>query len=443
MDIRYVRVGDSHVAYRVFGEGPPDFLLFIGEMLSIDAPDEEPRYARSLRRLSSFGRVIMFNQRGMGLSDAGDRPPSIDTHSEDAAAVLDAVGSTGAVVMGWNISGPSAIRFVATHANRASALVLINTFARLLVDVDYEGVPEHVVRDAAQRTTDAGIEAPSAGFDFLSNFAPSVAADQRFRAWWDQAGHRGAGPANALRQWELMMRADVRGDLAAVTVPTLVVQRADVFGPPSILGRYLGQHIRGARYIELPGSDLMWWVGDADSVLDEIEIFVRSAGPSARPRRKLATVMFVDVVGSTEHAASIGDSRWRALLATFRELVTRNLGRFQGQEISTTGDGVLAIFDMPADAVRCAQDVAGQVGALGIDVRAGVHTGEIELLGDDITGIAVHLAARVMDAAGPGEVFVTRTVTELVAGSDLVFSEKGRRALKGVPGEWSLFAVLD
>lgn len=443
MDIRYVKVGESHVAYRVFGEGPPDFLLFTGELLSIDAPDEEPRYARSLRRLSSFGRVIMYNPVGLGLSDASDQVATIDSHSEDAAAVLDAVGSARAVAMGWNIAGPSAIRFATKHANRTSALVLINTFARLLADTDYEGLPENLVLETAQRTTDTGTETIPAEFDFLSMFAPSVAKDKQFRAWWDQAGHRGASPANALRQWELMMRADVRDDLAVVSVPTLVVHRADVYGPPSMLGRYLAEHIQGARYVELPGNDLMWWVGDSDSVLDEIEVFVRSAGPSPRPRRKLATVMFVDVVGSTEHAASMGDSRWKALLATFRELVARNLGRFQGKEVTTTGDGVLAIFEMPADAVRCARDVAGQVGALGIEVRAGVHTGEIELLGDDITGIAVHLAARVTDAAGPREVLVTRTVTELVAGSNIVFSEKGTHALKGVPGEWPLFAVSD
>jgi class 3 adenylate cyclase len=442
MQTRFAKTGAAHVAYRVFGDGPQDLLCMLGEYIPVDAIDEEPRYARCMNRLASMGRVIVFNPRGIGLSDGTDGDPTPDQHADDALAVLDAVGSPRATLFAWNVAGPTAIRFATKHTDRTAALILVNSFARLLADTDYFGFPEELVTTTAAQTTDTDANADTVPFDFLSAFAPSVANDQRFRTWWEQAGHRGASPARSRALWTMMMRADMRDDLRLVVAPTLVMNRTDLAAVPVALGRYLGDHIAGARFVELPGADLMWWVGDADAVLDEIESFIGSAGTAPRPRRRLATVLFVDVVGSTERAVSIGDRRWRELLDTYHEVARRAVGRFEGNEIGTAGDGMLATFEMPADAISCATAITENVQALGINVRAGVHTGEIEIVGADVAGIGVHIAARVMSAATAGEVWVSRTVTDLVAGSRLRFSDRGSHVLRGVPGEWQLFAVV-
>jgi class 3 adenylate cyclase len=438
---RYARSPEGHIAYRVYGEGPQDILLFLGEYLPIDAIDEEPRYARCMNRLASLGRVIVFNPRGVGLSDPADGEPTIDQHARDAGAVLDVLGVARAAVFAWNVAGPTAVRFVTTNRERVSALVLMNTFARLLADDGYDGLPEALAVSTADQVVSTDPDPSPDTFDFLTNMAPSVATDPRFRTWWDAAGHRGASPAKSRALWNMMMRADVRDDLASVSVPTLVLHRRDLGPVPPMFGRYIADHIATARFVELPGADLMWWVGDADAVLEEVESFIGTVGTLARGKRRLATVLFVDVVGSTQRAVSIGDRRWRDLLGTYHEVARRAVGRCEGTEIGTAGDGMVAIFDMPADAIRCGQALIDEVRALGIDVRAGIHTGEIELIGEDIAGIGVHIAARVMDAAAAGQLLVSRTVTDLVAGSGLAFAERGTHALKGVPGEWQLFAV--
>jgi len=436
---RFAKHGDAHIAYRTFGEGPRDILLFLGEYIPVDAIDEEPRYARCLNRLTGSGRVVAFNPRGVGLSDPMPEPSS-DGQADDARAVLDAVGAQGAIVFGANVGGPAAIRFASRYPDRTTALVLANSYARLVADVGYEGLPAQAVSTAAEQTT-ATDEGTAAAFDFLTAFAPSVADDARFRSWWDQAGHRGASPANSRALWNMLLRTDVRDDLPGLAVPTLVLHRSDLAAAPPNLGRYIAAHVDGARYVELPGADLMWWVGDSDAMLDQIEMFIGTVAGSARPRRRLATVMFVDVVGSTERAVAMGDRRWRSLLDTYHEVARRSVDQWEGVEVGTAGDGLLATFAMPADAIGCARAIAEAVHALGLEVRAGVHTGEIEVVGDDIAGIGVHIAARVMDAATPGEVLVSRTVTDLVAGSGLVFVDRGVHTLKGVPGEWQLFAV--
>lgn len=435
--MEFARVGGKHVAYQTWGDGPLDLLLFVGEYMPVDSYDEEPRLARSIRRLASLGRVILFNRRGVGLSDPPDGPLTQEQYVEDAVGVAEAVGATRPVLFGWNIGGPAAMVYAATYPDKSSALILVNTAARLTRADDYEiGFDPRALAATAERT----VSTERAGdFDFLETFAPSVAADDRFRSWWDRAGNRGASPARSTELWGLIQSTDVRDVLDKIDLPTLVISRNDLLGAEP--RRYVAEHIRGATYVELPGADLLWWVGDSDAVLDQIESFLSTTGTRTRPQRKLATVLFIDVVASTERAVAIGDTRWREVLTTYKELVLRELDRTGGTRIGTAGDGVVSTFEMPADAVRCAQQIAAGVHALDIDIRAGVHTGEIEILGDDVAGIGVHIAARVMSAAAPGEVLVSRTVCDLVIGSGLAFTDHGEHDLKGVPGRWQLFAV--
>lgn len=437
MDTRYAKLGDAHVAYRVFGEGPTDLLLFLGEYIPVDALDEEPRYARCLRRLASMGRVIVFNRRGSGLSDAPDGPLTVEQNVEDAVAVLDDVGADRAVAFGWNVAGPPAMFFAADHPDRTSALILAQTQARLLDAPDYPiGLPESVLTNTAEQATST---TGSADFDFLTVFAPSVATDERFRAWWDKVGHRGASPSRSRELWMMFIASDAREALPRINVPTLVLTRKTGLGIP--MSRFLADNIRGAQLAELPGTDLMWWVGDADAFLDEIEAFMGGQGVAPRSKRKLATVLFLDVVGSTERVASMGDRRWRDVLGTYHEIAQREVERVEGERVGTAGDGVLATFEMPADAIRCAQRIKEAIQAIGVDIRAGVHTGEIDIVGDDVAGIGVHIAARVMSSAEPGEVWVSRTVADLVTGSGFSFDDRGEHELKGVPGRWALYAV--
>jgi class 3 adenylate cyclase len=439
VSIRFARIGSEHVAYRTFGEGPTDILLFLGEYLPVDSIDEEPRYARALRRLTSLGRVIAFNRRGVGLSDRPDGPLTLEQNVEDAIAVLDHLDVLRAVVFGWNVSGPPAIRFAAQHRDRTSALLLANTWARLTQAADYEiGVPREVVAGTAERTT--ATDPVAAGeFDFLSMYAPSVARDERFRTWWDQAGHRGASPARSMELWQMLIDMDERPSLPRITARTLVLARSGILFAD--IARHVAREIRGAVYEEFPGSDLLWWVGDADVLLDAIERFLGAGTSAPRPLRKLASVLFFDVVRSTEHAVRLGDRRWRELLETYVDVARREVDRGGGRLISTSGDGALATFEMPADAVRTGTRIADAVRALGIDIKAGIHTGEIEIIGDDVAGLGVHIAARVMSTAGPGEVLVSRTVCDLVTGSGLAFEDRGEHDLKGVPGSWRLYAV--
>jgi class 3 adenylate cyclase len=437
VETKFAKVGPAHVAYRTFGDGATDIIIFLGEYLPVDAVDEEPRYARCIRRLTTLGRLIVFNRRGVGLSDPPDGPLTVTQQVEDALAVLDHAGSSRAVVFGANVSSMAALQFAAHHPDRVSALIIVNGSARIRQAPDYPfGYTDELLAATAEQTTST--ETVENDFDFLSVFAPSVAHDERFRRWWDQAGHRGASPSRARELWDLLRYGDVRECLKEITTPTLVLRRAAVQQPE--LSQYLADNITGARHVTLPGSDLPWWVGDADAVLDEIESFLGGTG-AGRGRRKLATVVFLDVAASTQTAATMGDQRWRDLLATYHELAEREIDRFGGTRVSTSGDGVLATFDMPADAVRCAARIADGVRALEINVRAGVHTGEIEIVDEDVAGIGVHIAARVMAEAGPGEVLVSRTVTDLVTGSGLAFEDRGEHELKGVPGRWALFAV--
>lgn len=435
MSTRFGRVGDAHVAFRTWGEGPPDLLYF--EEIPVDMLEDEPRLARSLRRLSSIGRVIAFNPRGLGLSDPLGRvdAPTMDERLEDAVAVLDAAGAEQAVLLGLTFMGHHAIDMAARHPERTAALILCNTTARWRRDEDYTfGFDPDEVESLGKRAFDTDATVP------LTRPAPSVAADPAFWEWWERAGHRRASPAMAAAVFNFRTNVDVRTLLTKIACPTLIVQRTDIGPLPPEHGRYLTDHIPNSRLVEVPGTDILWWTEDADAILDEFERFV-STGEARATRRTLATVLFVDVVNSTVLAAEMGDKRWCELLETHNDGLASAITRFGGRLIGTEGDGALATFDLPMDALECARSVLRSARSLDIDVRAGVHTGEVEVSSNDIAGIGVHIAARVKESAGPGEVFVSRTVVDLVAGSRLAFGDRGEHSLKGVSGKWQLFCL--
>jgi class 3 adenylate cyclase/pimeloyl-ACP methyl ester carboxylesterase len=439
---RYAKSGDVHIAYQVVGDGPIDVLLLVADFIPTDAWEEQPRLAHACRRLASFSRLIRCDRRGVGLSDpiTPGSPPTLEQWIQDALAVLDAVGSEQAVVIGANDAGAVAALLAATHPQRVRALVFVNSYARATQTPDYPwGWPESL---AAKMVEDTIEPADDIGWG-LEGVAPSMADDDEFRRWWDRAGNRGASPATARALLEVYLRSDVRDILDVIDVPTLVVHRVDDRGITIGNGRYLAQHIPGAKLVELPGDDDIFWLGDADTVIDEIEEFVTGARRRPGMDRVLATVLFTDIVGSTARASSLGDNRWARLLDDHDRLCTLHVERCRGRMVKSTGDGLLATFDGPARAIACALDLRAALRPLGIEIRAGLHTGEIELRAEDIGGIAVHIAARIEALAGEGEVLASRTVVDLVVGSGIEFRDRGEHELKGVPGRWLLFAVAD
>jgi len=438
---RYAKAGDVDIAYQVLGEGPLDLLLFTGGIIPIECMDEEPSMARFQRRLTSFGRLLRFDRRGMGLSDRGSpsTPPSLEQWVQDAMAVLDAVGSERAAVLAPWISSSHGIVLAATHPERVSRLVVVNGLARLMWAPDY---PHGLHQSVVDRLMLSGSEpdAVEQGVDILAGLGPSVAEDTAFRAWFDRAGNLGATPAMARAWWAAVEEIDVRSVLPQIRVPTLIIQYADIFVGVNH-GRYLAEHVPGARYVELPGVDALYWVGDTGPMLDEIEEFLTGFRGGSGAERVLATVLFTDIVGSTDRAAQIGDGPWRDLLDRHDQSVRTQIERFRGRVVNTVGDGFVATFDSPGRAIECALAIRDTLKVFDIDVRAGIHTGEIEIRGDDVAGLAVHIGARVSALAGPGEVFVSGAVPPLLAGSGIEFAGRGQHELKGVPGQWLIFAV--
>jgi len=437
---RYARNGDVHLAYQVLGDGPLDLLLLVAEFIPTDAWDEQPLLARAVRRLASFSRLIRCDRRGIGLSDpiTPATPPTLEQWMEDALAVLDAVGSERCAVMATNDAGPLGALLAATHPDRVSGLVFVNSFARGMQASDYPwGWPEDLVGKMANDTVDPSDDI-GWGLDFV---APSMAGNEHFREWLDRAGNRGASPATARALLEVYLRSDVRAILGAIDVPTLVVHRVGDLANNVENGRYLAQHISEARLVELPGVDDFFWVGDAEAVLDEVEGFL--TGIRRRPdiERVLATVLFTDIVGSTERASTLGDLRWRQLLDDHDQVSAQHIDRCRGRVVKSTGDGVLATFDAPARAVACALDLRAALRPLDIQIRAGLHTGEVESRDGDVGGIAVHIAARIQALAEPNQILVSRTITDLVAGSGIAFADCGMHRFKGVNAEWQLFSV--
>lgn len=427
--------GGDHVAYQVIGDGPVDVVVSRYPLYPIDLMWDEPRLVYFLNRMSSFCRHVWFDPRGMGASERIEARESrlVETIVEDMVAVMDEVGSERFALL--QLGGVGAhLLLAATHPERTRSLVVVNSFARYRRADDYpEGLSDEYVDERLARFAVTG---PS-----VEANAPSLVDDARFRRWFDRAVRLMCPPHDHLWRRRSARDVDLRGVLGSVRAPTLVMCRRDLDLAPH--SRYLAEHIEGARYVELDGQDSLPFVGDADAVLDAIEEFVTGEFPAPKGDRVLATVLFTDVVASTLHAEQMGDRRWRELLATHDAVVRAELDRFGGREVKTTGDGVLATFDGPGRAIQCACAIRDAVQALGVEVRAGVHTGEIELRGSDIAGIAVHVGQRVASHAGPGDVYISRTVADLIAGSGIELVDQGEHELKGVTGSWRLFSVRD
>jgi pimeloyl-ACP methyl ester carboxylesterase len=436
-ETRYAKSGDVHIAYATSGEGPLDLVFVPGFVSHLEYALEEPSVARFMRRLGSFTRVVAFDKRGTGLSDRSAVLPTMDERMDDIRAVMDAASSTQAALFGVSEGGPLTLLFAATYPDRAKAIVLYGSHARFLAAPDYPwGVKPEQLRSMAEH-----IEPRWGTGVGLGAWAPSMAGDRRFRDWWARFQRLSASPSAAVAQIASYAEIDVRDILPLVTVPALIIHRTGDRMINVEAGRYLADRLPNARFVELPGDDHFFWTGDQDTVLEEIEEFLTGARSAPEPDRVLASVLFTDIVGSTEQAASLGDRTWRGLLDAHDTLVRRQLERFRGREVHTTGDGFLATFDGPARGIRCAQTIVDGVRSLGLEVRAGLHAGECELRGQDVGGLAVHIAARVGALAGPGEVLVSSTVKDLVAGSGIEFLDRGEHALRGVPGTWRLFTA--
>ncbi len=443
MTIRYAWSGKQHLAYETRGDGPLDMLHLTGFILPIDALDEEPHVARFYRRLTSFARLIHYDPRGIGLSDPVDAsyPNTVASAAIDAVAVLDAVQVDRVAVVGWGAAGSIAIEIAASYPERVSALVVGNTFARLTSTTDYpEGVPPDLIEGFLRDNPDPDAEWNIEGADDLRLFAPTLAGDTRFRDWVQRSSRRGASPSSARSFLVLTTGADVRDRLGKVRVPTLVLHNADNRFTPRRLGRYVAAHIPSARFVLVPGADHMPWAGSADALLDEVQEFLTGHREGSGDR-VLTTVVFTDIVDSTQRAAGMGDAAWRGELDAHDAIVRAELDRFGGREVNTTGDGFVAAFDVPTAAVRGALAIVRSAQAAGFALRAGVHTGECERRGDDLAGLAVHIAARVAAHAGAQEVLVSRTVSDVIAGSGLVLEPRGEHELKGLDQRWELFAA--
>jgi class 3 adenylate cyclase len=431
---RYAKNGDVHIAYQVVGDDPRDIVLVPGWTSHVELGWSFPSWAHLLNRLASFSRLIVFDKRGTGLSDPIGTTPTLEERIQDLCAVMDATGSERATLFGECEGAPLSVLFAATHPERTEALALYGAMPCVSMD---PGTPRWI-DDADGRLQDAITNWGQGKTAEL--FAPSVAGNERVRRSMAEFERASASPGMACALLESLRDIDVAAAATSVHVPALVLHRRDDFVPIEP-ARRLAQLIPGARFVELEGLDHALAVGDTETVVGEIEEFVTGTRQRPEPTRALLTVLFTDIVGSTQLAAELGDASWRGLLDEHNRIVRRQLEDHQGREVKTVGDGFLATFDGPARAIRCARAVTEAVRSLDIEVRAGVHTGETELLGDDIGGMAVHIGARVVALAGPGEVLATRTVRDLVAGSGLAFADRGVHELKGVPGEWSVLAV--
>ena len=435
---RYARSGDIHIAYQVVGDGPIDMLYVPTWISQVEHLWASPMIAGYLNRLAAFSRLILFDRRGSGLSDPMVGAPTLEDQMDDVLAVLDAAGSERAALFAQLEGGPMAMLFAASFPERTSALMLCSTFARTVQSDDLPWA-----RAATER--EAGLEAFLAEWGTgtrLAVFAPSATQDPEVVKWFGKLERLSASPGSVPAISRLTARYDVRAVLPTIRVPTLVMNRRD---DPFIDPRhasYIAERIPGARHVELPPGDSIPAFDDGAGLLaSEMEEFLTGARPERERERVLATVLFTDIVDSTRQASQLGDRRWRTLLERHDAVARGEFARFRGQEVKRTGDGFLATFDGPARAIRCAEAIDRAVADLGLRIRSGLHTGEVEVVGDDIAGVAVHIGARVLAAAQPGEVLASSTVKELVVGSGIEFTDRGSRELKGIPGEWRLFAV--
>ena len=434
---RYANSDGVSIAYQVHGEGPLDLVFVPGFVSHVEVYWEQAMVARFFRRLASFSRLVLFDKRGQGLSDRPARPPTLEESMDDLGAVMAAAGCERPAIFGISEGGPMSALFAASHPERVSSLILYGTFPRILEAPDYpQGVSGEEL-DALYELMKKEWGGPVA----IDLWAPSLVGDLEFEGWWSRLLRQGTSPAGAIALIDLYRELDARDVLPTIGVPALVLHRRDDRVVSVGQGQYLAEKIPGARFVELSGADHFAMVGDQDALLDEVEEFLLGTRRAREPERALATVLFTDIVGSTERAAGLGDRRWRDLLERHDALVRRQLDLHRGREVKTMGDGFLATFDRPTRAIRCACAIRDELPGIGIEVRAGIHTGEVELIGDDVGGMAVNIGARIGALADGGEVRVSSTVKELVVGSGLEFAERGAHTLKGAPGEWHLFAV--
>jgi pimeloyl-ACP methyl ester carboxylesterase/class 3 adenylate cyclase len=437
IETHYAKSGDVNIAYQVAGHGPRDLVVVPGWISNIDLFWDEPHAAQFFNRLASFSRLILFDKRGTGLSDRVVDIPTLETRMDDVRAVMDAVSSARAALFGYSEGGPMCTLFAATYPERTSALIMSGSYARRMWAPDYTwGTP----REAWNAFLDA-VVSNWGGTIGLDERAPSLAGDAQFRDWWARYVRQSASPSAGRAIWSMIADIDVRHVLPAIRVPTLIIHNTGDRNVPVEHSRYMAERIPGARYVELPGIDHIPFVGNSDMILDEIEEFLTGVRRGPEPDRVLATVLFTDIVDATRKAIELGDRRWRDLLEAHHALVRERLVQFRGREIDTAGDGFLAAFDGPARGVQAARAIVDGVKRLGLEVRAGLHTGECEVSGSKLTGVAVHIGARIAALAKGGEVLVSNTVKDLVAGSGLTFDDRGLQVLKGVPGESRLFAV--
>jgi pimeloyl-ACP methyl ester carboxylesterase len=435
---RYADSDGVSIAYQVHGEGPLDVAFVPGFVSHVELLGENPLVARFLRRLTSFARVVVFDKRGQGLSDRPGHPPTLEESMDDLSAVMEAAGCDRPAIFGISEGGPMSMLFAASYPRRVSSLVLYGTYARMVRSEDFPlGIPGEAVDRWAEM-----VRREWGGPVGLRHWAPSVVGDAEFERWWARLLRQGTSPSGAIALMELYREIDVRGVLSSIEVPALVLHRLGDRIVPVEQGRFLAERIPGARFVALEGADHLAWTEDQDTLLDEVEEFLTGGRHAHEPDRALKTVLFTDIVGSTETAARLGDRRWRGLLERHDAIVRRQLAAYRGEEVKTMGDGFLATFDGPARAIRCAGAIAGAVHDVELEVRAGIHTGEVELIGDDVGGMAVNIGARIGALANPGEVLVSSTVRELVVGSGLEFAERGAHTLKGAPDRWRLFAVV-
>jgi class 3 adenylate cyclase/predicted alpha/beta hydrolase len=418
------------------GEGPIELVFVPGFVSHLEVAVEYPAMRRFFERLASFATLLLYDKRGQGLSDRPPVPPTLEQSMDDLHAVIEAAGFARPSIFGVSEGGPMALLFAASHPAHVDKLVLFGTFARTMRRDDFE-------IGFSSRTYDrmlGRMRAEWGGPVLVEMFAPSLGDDEAFLAWWARFLRSGSAPSGAVELMELYREIDVRHALPAIEAPCLVLQKSDDQLVPRRFGEQLAQSIPGGRYFELPGGDHLFFTEDQDALLDEVEDFLMGTRTSREPERRLATVLFTDIVGSTDRAATVGDRRWRDLSDSHDEIVRRALSRHRGREIKTMGDGFMAAFDGPARAIRCAQEAVREAERIGVPVRAGVHTGECDVVGDDLAGLAVNIGARVGALAAGGEVLVSQTVKDLVVGSGIEFEDRGTHTLKGVPGKWRLYA---
>ena len=441
--VRYAQGGEAQIAYQTLGEGPRDLLFHFGFPSHLELQWEHPAVARFYRRLASFSRLILFDRRGTGLSERGREMHGFEEQMDDIRVVMDALGSEQCCHVGVSVGGRVALLFAATYPERTTAVATIAGHpATLKAEPDYPwgSSPEEL---------EYVIEAVLQGWgsvgnldELLSQLAPSVANDPFTRDWWFRFVRSAMSPREVAEDLRALAPVDIRKVLPTVRVPTLIMHRSHDRMADIRASRYMAERIPGGRFVELPGEDELPFFGDQDAILDELEEFFTGVRPTPRSDRVLATVFFTDIVGSTKRASELGDRRWREVLEVHDSLVRRELSRFGGREIDTAGDGFLATFDSPARAIRCAESTAHAIHGMGLEMRAGIHTGEIELVADKVRGIAVHIGARVAALAGEREVFVSQTVKDLVAGSGFTFEDQGSHSLKGVPDDWRIYKLV-